>query len=303
MVCGFCPGSGSAAEKSFNRADVFKRHLTSVHGVEQTAPNCRKKSPPASSNRKASNYSTDAAGKCSTCSAMFSDAQEFYEHLDDCVLRVVQQEEPSEAINQQRLNEVASDKAVRETMERNRLIHASVDSDPVDEENDNRQGHEPSSNTNDRCGKGSIKPNSTTKSTSATSAGISKSRPPASRRRNNRNNYPPSWGCPTNKMKMKKRVLCVYDGERRLWKDEMMLDNEFEVRVRLPGGDGTGREPYVTDLDVETLKRSEGVLNATEEERGPWAPVTGIQGLIGPAAVPVVGQGLEDEVNIDELMS
>ncbi|KAI7247804.1 hypothetical protein KC335_g18725, partial [Hortaea werneckii] len=43
MVCGFCPGSGSAAEKSFNRADVFKRHLTSVHGVEQTPPNARRK--------------------------------------------------------------------------------------------------------------------------------------------------------------------------------------------------------------------------------------------------------------------
>jgi hypothetical protein len=45
MVCGFCPGSGSAAEKSFNRADVFKRHLTTVHGVEQNPPNSRKKSP------------------------------------------------------------------------------------------------------------------------------------------------------------------------------------------------------------------------------------------------------------------
>jgi hypothetical protein len=43
MVCGFCPGSGSSAEKSFNRADVFKRHLTSVHAVEQTPPNSRKK--------------------------------------------------------------------------------------------------------------------------------------------------------------------------------------------------------------------------------------------------------------------
>ena len=282
---------------------MFKRHLTSVHGVEQTAPNCRKKSPPASSNRKVSNYSTDAAGKCSTCSAMFSDAQEFYEHFDDCVLRVVQQKEPSETVNQQRLNEVTSDKAVRETMERNRLIHTSVNSYLTDEENDDRQGHEPLSNIKDPCDKASINPNTTTKSTSAILAGILKSRPPASRRRHNRNNYPPSWGCPATKMKMKKRVLCVYDGERPLWKDEMMLDNEFEVRVRLPGGDGTGSEAYVTDLDVETLKRSEGVLNVTEEERGPWTPGTGIQGLIVPAAVPPVGQSLEDEVNIDELMS
>ena len=89
MVCGFCPGSGSAAEKSFNRADVFKRHLTSVHGVEQAPPNARKRSPTANSQKKLSSYSHDATGKCSNCSSTFNNAQDFYEHLDECVLRVV----------------------------------------------------------------------------------------------------------------------------------------------------------------------------------------------------------------------
>lgn len=69
------------------------------------------------------------------------------------------------------------------------------------------------------------------------------------------------------KMKMKKRVLCVYDGQRRLWKDEMMLDNEFEVRLRL--GEGNS---YVTDLDVMTVNRAEAFHNATEAEKGPWVP-------------------------------
>lgn len=135
MVCGFCPGSGSAAEKSFNRADVFKRHLTTLHGVEQTPPNSRKKSPTASNTKKASDYSGDAAGKCSTCSAMFNNAQEFYEHLDDCVLRVVQQEEPSEAINEQRLAEVANDESVLETLDRN-MVHAGVNVKPFDADGD-----------------------------------------------------------------------------------------------------------------------------------------------------------------------
>ena len=120
MVCGFCPGSGSASEKSFNRADVFKRHLTSVHGVEQTPPNSRKKIP-NSANKKTSTQAVDATGKCSTCSATFKNAQEFYEHLDDCVLRVVQQEEPSEAINEQHLGGVVNDQAVLETMDRHML--------------------------------------------------------------------------------------------------------------------------------------------------------------------------------------
>ena len=88
IVCGFCPGSASAAEKTFNRTDVFKLHLTSVHGVERT---------PSTASKAISSYSTDQSGKCSTCAATFANAQLFYEHLDDCVLHAALQEEPSEA--------------------------------------------------------------------------------------------------------------------------------------------------------------------------------------------------------------
>ena len=98
MVCHFCPGSGSAAEKSFSRADVFKRHLTSVHGVEQTRPNTRRKGPPASSKKESLGLFREGAGRCSTCSATFRDAQEFYEHLDDCVVRALEQGEHKETI-------------------------------------------------------------------------------------------------------------------------------------------------------------------------------------------------------------
>jgi len=85
-----------------------------------------------------------------------------------------------------------------------------------------------------------------------------------------RKNYPLSWGAAPEKMKMKKRVLCVFDGSRRLWKDDMMLDADHEVRIPLPGvGDGRA---WVTDLDVATLQRAEGLHNATEEEKGPWDP-------------------------------
>lgn len=99
MVCGFCPGSGLAAEKSFNRADVFKRHLNSVHAIEQTPPNSRKKKTTLSNGKWLSGYATDATGKCSTCSAMFSNPQDFYEHLDECVLRIVQEQARARAID------------------------------------------------------------------------------------------------------------------------------------------------------------------------------------------------------------
>lgn len=166
MVCGFCPGSGSAAEKSFNRADVFKRHLTSVHGVEQNPPNSRKKSP---SGRKAFGGSQpNVAGTCSTCSVTFANAQEFYEHLDDCVLRVVQQTDPSEAINQRLLTSVAEDPDVTETLDRNGLsksIEYTVPSYDEDEEDDYEEDEVDNDDHEDatygsrraRSGKGTIK--------------------------------------------------------------------------------------------------------------------------------------------------
>jgi hypothetical protein len=283
MVCGFCPGSGSAAEKSFNRADVFKRHLTSVHGVEQSAPNSRKRSPTAST-RRLTSYCEDATGKCSTCSATFTNAQEFYEHLDDCVLRVVQQEEPSEAHNQRHLAAVANDDDVKETMERHLLgtVNEStmiVDEDLEDEEDDDDEDEEDPSSTG-RSGKGGIKASkvaigaravvgsSVSKPGRGGRKGLTYSKggvPLVGKGRKKRKHYPSSWGMSAEKMQMKKRVLCVYDGQRRLWKDDMMMHNEFEVRMKLADG-----KSYVTDLDVETLNRAEAFHNATPEEKGPW---------------------------------
>lgn len=82
MVCPFCPGAGTGYEKAFNRADVFKRHLTSIHNVEQAPPNSRRVVIAGPSDGK-----TDA--RCSICQGTFGTAQEFYEHLDDCVLNEI----------------------------------------------------------------------------------------------------------------------------------------------------------------------------------------------------------------------
>lgn len=93
MVCPFCPGPGTAYEKAFNRADVFKRHLTAVHNVEQTPPNSRKLAGLGSSesmpSREGGSTHGGASAKCSICQSQFATAQEFYEHLDDCVLNVI----------------------------------------------------------------------------------------------------------------------------------------------------------------------------------------------------------------------
>ena len=85
--------------------------------------------------------------------------------------------------------------------------------------------------------------------------------------RKKRKHYPTSWGCAIDKMKMKKRVVCCFDGERRLWKDELMLDNDFEVRLPLPGA---GEDAYVTDLDVATVDRARAFHYMSDEDKGPW---------------------------------
>lgn len=285
MVCGFCPGSGSAAEKSFNRADVFKRHLTSMHGVEQTPPNSRKRSP-SKLNVNLSSYCQDATGKCSTCGATFHNAQEFYEHLDDCVLKVVQQEDPMEAINAQRLAEVANDSDVQATFERNHI--QPEDSEPSmnedfeeedDEEEEEEEDDEDEFDFNERSGRGVIKSTKLTSNRAIIGGNISKKTSKKGltwskgggaiigKSRKRRKFYPPSWGMATDKMNMKKRVLCVYDGERRLLKDDMMMHNEFEVRMPLADGNS-----YVTDLDMESMKRASAFHDATPEEKGPWIP-------------------------------
>jgi hypothetical protein len=126
MVCGFCPGSGSSTEKSFNRADVFKRHLSSVRAIEQTPPNSRKKrSKGVNAGKKLAGYAPDATGKCSTCSAIFQNAQDFYEHLGDCVLHIIQQEGSTKATNARRLADVKNDHAVYEARCNNGLFSES----------------------------------------------------------------------------------------------------------------------------------------------------------------------------------
>jgi hypothetical protein len=257
MVCGFCPGSGSAAEKSFNRADVFKRHLTSVHNVEQTAPNSRKKmNSTMPLGKRPSGYAPDATGKCSTCGSMFANAQEFYEHLDDCVLRLVQQGEPSEAINAQRLAEVEKDADVLATLKEHNLPTTTSNTTSFADEDEEDDAADDEFTDRPRP-----KVRGPKRGLTHSKGGVTLSRSG----RKKRKDYPTSWGCPPTQMKMKKRVMCVFDGQHRLWKDDMMLSSEFEVRIPLQT-----EGAWVSDLDIQTMRRAEALHGATQEERGPY---------------------------------
>lgn len=81
MVCPFCPGAGTAYEKSFTRADVFKRHLTAAHHIDQSGPGARR--------LPSGETPVNTRASCSICRNEFATPQDFYEHLDDCVLSVI----------------------------------------------------------------------------------------------------------------------------------------------------------------------------------------------------------------------
>ncbi|RDW79285.1 uncharacterized protein DSM5745_06137 [Aspergillus mulundensis] len=77
MMCGFCPDSVPDVSKSFDRADVFKRHLVAKHGAFQEVS-------------VVSQHHT-AVVSCSNCSDDFITVQEFYKHLDECTIRAILQ--------------------------------------------------------------------------------------------------------------------------------------------------------------------------------------------------------------------
>ena len=131
MVCGFCPHSGKASKKSFNRADVFKRHLVSAHSSDQWLFNS---SGSQFSSKKSTSASHKAAGECPVCSIRFSSARGLWDHIDDCILSTFNQENLSETINEWNLSKVSDDADVLETLERHNLtekLRADSSLDPL----------------------------------------------------------------------------------------------------------------------------------------------------------------------------
>ncbi|KAI5810055.1 hypothetical protein DFH27DRAFT_606474 [Peziza echinospora] len=296
MVCGFCPCAGSPAEKSFNRADVFKRHLMSVHNVEQQPPNGRKKTTGSTSQSQQSPSSARApetfgefegTGKCSTCSITFSTAQQFYEHLDDCVLSKVVQEEPAAAYNEMNLSQIklediadslannwgtrrskqneSEDKAEEEDEDEDEDLGDADEDDEKDEKDETwTLGKKSKSSKASGSGSGrtTAKAGPVTKIKRGVRYRVSKAprdgavRSRARRGGKKRKNFPAGWGCSSDQMVTKRRCLVVYKGPSVLLRDEMMMNTEWEVRASMGG------ENYVSDLDFWTLQRANAALEA-----------------------------------------
>lgn len=274
----------------------------SVHNVEQTPPNGRKKTTiPSTSQAQRSPSSGrpsdrfgdfQGTGKCSTCSGTFSTAQQFYEHLDDCVYSKVVQEEPAAAYNEMNLSQIKlediQDSLVSPWKGR-RSRSSESEEKPEDEDDDDDEelgdveedaedkGEKDETFTLGRsASKQLLKPNglgrtpSTRSKTTVAKTTIKRgvryriskitardgSKPRARRGGKKRKNFPAGWGCSAEQMVTKRRCLMVYDGDSILCKDEMMMNTEWEVRASM-GGDN-----FVSDLDFWTMQRANAALDA-----------------------------------------
>ena len=116
MVCDFCPDI--LPLNQFNRADLFQRHLTSLHGVTQSPTGSRRiaSTPAAKSGDRGK-----GTGKCPACSRGFNNVQDLYDHLFDCIIDKLKKEQLSEHANYEPLmqtnDDLSRDKVERDSQE------------------------------------------------------------------------------------------------------------------------------------------------------------------------------------------
>lgn len=262
MICGFCPETKPSTKKAFNRADVFKRHLTSAHAVEQSPPNSKRKvskSEVSDRHGKGLKQLSKASGKCSTCLEIFGSAQDFYEHLDDCVLQTVQRQDPSEVINIARLAEVEHDQDVQDTLRMNAVMSIpKSDGLQIEDLSKNEFGHVYPKNLASQKHRTAQKTleNSRKLKRRPHSKFLAVQNIKSSKRGKE---LPLSWACPSQ-IKSKKRVLCLFNGPRRFWKDEINLDINHKSELKLDSNHN-----FLGGIDAQTLHRANSMHTAAEE--------------------------------------
>lgn len=196
---------------------------------------------------------TNVAGICSTCHNVYPSPQALLAHLDECVLRVVAQPSAISENNERLLS----------SMPDNDSSYSMDNGDFSPEGNSDSQG---SYRANPRSGKGNISTKSSSSSVSplirsnvvdgrvskrSTTTTTLLAPQPLKRRA-----YPAAWALPADEVNLKKRVTCVFDGQSRLFKDEMTMNTDYEV-----------------DLDLVSLTQANFLAGASEEERMRWVGV------------------------------
>ncbi|KAF3768503.1 hypothetical protein M406DRAFT_71501 [Cryphonectria parasitica EP155] len=221
--------SGTAMETAFSRSDALKKHLVADHDV-QHASDGQMFDDHGGVETKTGCHAPGAFGKCGIS---FSDPQRLYDHLDDCVLQSLLEENPFDIINAQRLAEISTD----------------LEDEEIGYEFDNKTDafasrHPPTIWNRKMDPAQSLQP------------------PKDKPKRIKCKNYPSSWGYDATQVGMKRRVMSIFNGPMRLAKDDMMLSTEHEVRIKLSDGKSS-----VTDLDILTKSRAKMFHGALDDQK------------------------------------
>lgn len=75
-----------------------------------------------------------------------------------------------------------------------------------------------------------------------------------------------AWQGPASEIDARRLLVCPYPGCTGVFQRRSGLEVHFRVHTRHAG------VVYVSDLDLQTLKRAAGSLNATDKEKGPCVP-------------------------------
>lgn len=226
LVCNFCPGKGTPAAKIFQRADVFKRHLVSVHGAENSqSPPSRKSSRPKSiipCIESSECHWPGSYGSCSNCSVIFANVQLFYYHLDECVISSVLRHASNSSADVPVKRQAENFKAEMDSAEKycvSNTVHEVTKKDEI-------MNKPEVINEGEEYG------------------------------RKRRSDHPQSSGNPRDTMKMKKHVMCAFDGNRQLWKDEAFFAADLQANIPW-----SRMESYAKDLDALRITQPEVYFN------------------------------------------
>ncbi|KAL9105813.1 MAG: hypothetical protein Q9227_009069 [Pyrenula ochraceoflavens] len=187
--------------------------------------------------KKMTEYCQDATGKCSACSAMFRNAQAFLDHLGECVLQQIDSSKDVTHYHTTSTSKKALVKRMIDKVEAADTSRVSINGvnkqmDGDKDENKNFEDFLACNDRDDQVSTTSTHANSETRPLTDSSSAVIESGQPMWERMllsgsgpEKGEHYLLSWEISADKMRMKKRVICVDDDEGRSWIDHVMRDN------------------------------------------------------------------------------
>lgn len=269
LACDYCSPIAPGGAVLFNYVEDFKRHLVHAHGVDLPHLRVKARSPTAT-------HAQDRhLGTCSSCFEQFIAPRDLYHHMDDCILQRLLSDNPTESIAAAYLSEINEDPVVQETLRRHELPLAKI-SNPVDQNDEIKEENEGTTSVSSRSTESNDR-GKTNDPNSSPRLGLTRSKGGIRRfpigidwsASGSRRTFPRSWSSNQEDMTLRNRVLCVYDGQRRLWKDDLLMHNQSEVGIQHSICQAFNEN---SELDEKILMRAEAIHGATEAERGPWTP-------------------------------